>query len=71
MLSNARMASVVIVKGTDPLKMVHQALQMMHAGELIRHEDKVLIKPNYVVARSSSTGISTDSRVIESLTTVH
>jgi len=61
------MTSVVIVKGTNPSKMVQQALQMMQARQLVRPEDKVLIKPNYVVARSPSTGISTDSRVIEGL----
>ena len=63
----ANMTTEVIVKGTNPSKMVQQALQIMQARERNRPEDEVLIKPNYVVSKNPSTGISTDSRIIEDL----
>lgn len=60
-------ASVAIVKGKQPSKMVETALELIGAEGLIKPTDKVLIKPNYVVAKHPSTGITTDSRVIESI----
>jgi uncharacterized protein (DUF362 family) len=59
--------SVAIVKGKQPSKMIERALELIVAKELIKPEDKVLIKPNYVDAKHPSTGITTDSRVVESL----
>jgi len=56
---------VVIVRDGDPKEMVHRALKLMEAERLVSPEDKVLLKPNYVVARSPDTGVTTDSRVIE------
>jgi uncharacterized protein (DUF362 family) len=58
---------VAIVKGEDPSKMVQTALQLIKARDQINPEDSVLIKPNYVRAKPPSTGITTDSRVIESI----
>ena len=60
-------ASVAIVKGKQPSKMVETALGLIGADGLVKPTDKVLIKPNYVVAKHPSTGITTDSRVIESI----
>jgi uncharacterized protein (DUF362 family) len=58
---------VAIVKGKQPFKMIEQALHLIEAKDIINPEDCVLIKPNYVVSRHPSSGLTTDSRVIESL----
>jgi uncharacterized protein (DUF362 family) len=59
--------SVAVVKDKNPSGMVERALELIRAEKLITSEDKVLIKPNYVVAKHPSTGITTDSRIIESI----
>ena len=59
--------SVAIVKGEDPHEMLRKALGLVGAERLITCEGTVLIKPNYVVARHPSTGITTDSRIIDGL----
>jgi len=59
------MARVAIVKGTNPTDMTVQALEMVEAYESVSEEKPVLIKPNYINASHPSTGITTDSRVIE------
>jgi len=59
------MSKVAIVKGTVPLDMTVNALEMVDAEEALASEKPVLIKPNYINARHPSTGITTDSRVIE------
>ena len=61
------MSSVAIVKGIRPSVMIRRALGLIGAEELLSPKDRVLVKPNYVVARHPSTGITTDSRIIESL----
>lgn len=61
------MTSVAIIKGRDPSEMISTALRRLGADQLINSKDKVLIKPNYVVARDPSTGVTTDSKVVESL----
>lgn len=58
---------VAIVKGEEPSTMVDEALRLVQAERLFRPEDAVLIKPNYVSAKRSSTGITTDSRIVERL----
>jgi uncharacterized protein (DUF362 family) len=58
---------VAIVKGKDPPKMVKRALELIGAKDLVKPEDRVLIKPNYVVAKHPSTGVTTDSRIVESI----
>lgn len=60
-------SSVAIVKGKQPSKMVEEAFRLIKAEKLIKPEDNVLIKPNYVSAKHSSTGITMDSRIVESL----
>ena len=61
------MTSVAIVKGKFPSQMLETALKLIEATDLIGPEDRVLIKPNYVRARQPSTGITTDSRVIDGI----
>lgn len=59
------MAKVAIVRGTFPSDMTVKALEMVGADEALSKEKPILIKPNYINARHPSTGITTDSRVIE------
>ena len=59
------MPKVAILEGTDPQDMTVNALEMIAAHEVLSKEKPVLIKPNYINARHPSTGITTDSRVIE------
>jgi len=59
------MSRVAIVKGMNPQEMTFKALEMTAAQEAIPKEKPVLIKPNYINASHPSTGITTDSRVIE------
>jgi len=63
--SGSLLAKVVIVKGTEPLNLTFEALEMINANDVIQAEKPVLIKPNFINARHPSTGITTDSRVIE------
>ena len=59
------MARVAIVKGRNPQGMTVEALEMADAQDALSEKRPVLIKPNYINARHPSTGITTDSRVIE------
>jgi len=57
--------SVAILAGESPANMMDEALELIGASELIEPNDKVLIKPNYVAAKHPSTGITTDTRIVE------
>jgi uncharacterized protein (DUF362 family) len=59
------MARVAIVKGINPTDITVEALEMTEAHEALSKEKPVLIKPNYINASHPSTGITTDSRVID------
>jgi uncharacterized protein (DUF362 family) len=59
------MAEIAIVKGTKPVEVTVKALRMIDVDEALSEEKPVLIKPNYINASHPSTGITTDSRVIE------
>lgn len=59
------MAEIAIVKGTNPVEVTVKALCMINVDEALSEEKPVLIKPNYINASHPSTGITTDSRVIE------
>jgi len=61
------MTSVAIVKGKEPPAMIDRALDLIGARGLVGPEDRVLIKPNYVAARQPSTGVTTDSGIVESI----
>ena len=62
-----RTAKVAIVKGQSPKLMVKRSLKLIGANELVTPEDRVLIKPNYICAKHPSTGVTTDSEVVEAL----
>jgi uncharacterized protein (DUF362 family) len=59
------MSRVAIVRGTNPQEMTVKALEMTSAHEAISKTKPVLVKPNYINSRHPSTGITTDSRVVE------
>lgn len=59
------MSTVAIVKGIPPEDITVQALEMINAHEALTDGKPVLIKPNYLNASHPSTGITTDSHVIE------
>ena len=59
------MTRVAIVRGTNPQDMTIKALEMVRADGVLPKGKPVLIKPNYINARHPSTGITTDSRVVE------
>ena len=59
------MSKIAIVKGTDPPNITVEALEMVDGQEAASDEKPVLIKPNFLNAKHPSTGITTDSRVIE------
>lgn len=61
------MSVVSIVKGENPVEMTVKALEMIEAHKVLSAEKPVLIKPNYINAKHPSTGITTDSRVIEGI----
>jgi uncharacterized protein (DUF362 family) len=61
------MSRVAIVRGLDPIKSTVKALEAIMADltTVLSSERPILIKPNYITADHPSTGITTDSRVIE------
>jgi uncharacterized protein (DUF362 family) len=60
-------AKVALVKGTEPKTMVLRALSMIGVENAFTKEDRVLLKPNYVRPVKPSTGVTTDSRVVEGI----
>ena len=58
---------IAIVKGANPSHMVIKALEMIEGHKTFTQKKPVLIKPNYLNAKHPSTGITTDSRVIEGI----
>jgi len=64
------MTNVAIVKGTNPIETTVKALELIASDvDLVLTEQKkpVLIKPNYLNSKHPSTGVTTDSRVIEGI----
>ncbi|WP_455277967.1 DUF362 domain-containing protein [[Eubacterium] cellulosolvens] len=61
------MSTVAIVKGMHPIDITVKALEMIKAHEDLTSKKPILIKPNYLNASHPSTGITTDSRVIEGI----
>jgi uncharacterized protein (DUF362 family) len=59
------MIKVAIVRGPDPQGITVKALNMVDAKDSLPIDKPVLIKPNYINDKHPSTGITTDSRVIE------
>jgi len=64
-LRSIQITKVAIVRGTAPIEITVKALEMVGADRVLSEEKPILIKPNYINARHPSTGITTDSRVIE------
>jgi len=63
------MSKVSIVKGTRPVKVTVKALEMIKSDVdyILSKLKPILIKPNYINSKPPSTGITTDSRVIEGI----
>ncbi|MEM1540112.1 MAG: DUF362 domain-containing protein [Candidatus Bathyarchaeia archaeon] len=61
------MSKVAIVKGLNPVEITIKALEMikLDLSEVLSSRKPILIKPNYIVAKHPSTGMTTDSRVVE------
>jgi uncharacterized protein (DUF362 family) len=61
------MSRVAIVRGLDPIESTVKALEAIMAdlNAVLSSERPILIKPNYITADHPSSGITTDSRVIE------
>jgi uncharacterized protein (DUF362 family) len=59
------MPEVAIIRGTNPIDVTVEALRMIHVEQVLSVEMPFLVKPNYIDASHPSTGITTDSRVIE------
>ncbi len=63
------MSKVVILKGTSPVETTVRALEIIGSDvdSVLAEKKPILIKPNYINSRHPSTGITTDSRVIEGI----
>jgi uncharacterized protein (DUF362 family) len=63
------MSKVSIVKETRPVKATVKALEMIRSDVdyILSKPKPILIKPNYINSKPPSTGITTDSRVIEGI----
>jgi uncharacterized protein (DUF362 family) len=63
------MSRVAIVKGVHPVETTIKALETLGSDvdSVLSGKKPVLIKPNYINSRHPSTGITTDSRVIEGI----
>jgi uncharacterized protein (DUF362 family) len=61
------MSKVSIVRGTNPVEVTVKALEMIRSDldSVLSTEKPILIKPNYINASHPTTGITTDSRVVE------
>jgi len=47
--------------------MVFETLQKIGAAKVVKSDDRVVLKPNYVEPRTPDTGVTTDPRVIEAV----
>ena len=63
------MSRVAIVKGTNPVETTVKALEKIGSDvdSALSKKKPILIKPNYINSKHPSTGITTDSRVIEGI----
>ena len=61
------MSKVAIVKGSNPVRSTVKALEFVESdvNKILSVKKPILIKPNYINSKHPSTGITTDSRVIE------
>ncbi|MEM1545150.1 MAG: DUF362 domain-containing protein [Candidatus Methanomethylicia archaeon] len=63
------MVRVALVRGEDPLEATYKALDLIKANMFFSSDDKVLIKPNYIVANKPEYGEVTDPKVVEAVST--
>jgi len=63
------MTRVAIVKDKDPVQATVKALEMIASDvkRTLSEKKPVLVKPNYLNSKHPSTGVTTDSRVIEGI----
>lgn len=63
------MSKVAILKGTSPVETTVKALERIESDveSVLSRKKPILIKPNYINSKHPSTGITTDSRVIEGI----
>ncbi len=61
------MTRVAIAHGDDPRAMVFNVLDLVGAEEVVRTDDAVVLKPNYVEPMRPDAGVTTDPRVIEAV----
>jgi len=63
------MSRVAIIKGTNPVETTIRALETIETevNSVLTVKKPILIKPNYINSKPPSTGITTDSRVIEGI----
>jgi uncharacterized protein (DUF362 family) len=63
------MIKVAIVKAADPVETTVKALEMIRSDldTVLSSKKPILIKPNYINSKHPSTGITTDSRVVEGI----
>lgn len=63
------MSRVAIIRGTNPTETTVAALEMLESDvdRALAAKRPILIKPNYINSKHPSTGITTDSRVIEGI----
>jgi uncharacterized protein (DUF362 family) len=63
------MSKVAIVKGANPVEITVKALEMikLDVDRNFPQGKPILIKPNYLNSKHPSTGITTDSRVVEGI----
>ena len=61
------MSKVAIVKGANPVESTIKALELIEsdASKILSVKKPILVKPNYINSKHPSTGVTTDSRVIE------
>jgi len=66
-LSGVQTSRVAILKGTNPVETTVKALETIGSDvdSVLPRKKPILIKPNYINSKHPSTGITTDSRVIE------
>jgi len=58
---------VAVAKAKNPYEALDRVLKLIEAEKIVKKEDRILIKPNYVVAKHPSTGVTTDSRIIDGI----
>lgn len=63
------MSKVAIINGTNPVETTVKALEKIDhdVDSILSRKKPILIKPNYINSKHPSTGITTDSRVIEGI----